>query len=108
MSASNKGEAPASLRMNDLLQGVGTPTRAEFNALVRSVINLQNVVRNVMSVMDENQTIANDNAANMNQNCLNLLDGLRVVAGEVGITNQGINDDVETALDLKHNPQVKH
>ncbi len=90
----------SNLRMNDLLQGMGPVTREEFRALVRSVINLQNVVKNVMDLMDANQQVANDNAQFMNQNCVNLLAAIQVIGDAVGIEVQGVNPAVQKQVDV--------
>lgn len=89
----------AQLHMNELLQGIGPVTREEFRALVRSVINLQNVVRNVMEVMDANQQIANDNSQAMNQNCVHLLAAVQTIGAAVGIEVQGVNPAVQKKVD---------
>lgn len=89
----------SNLRMNDLLQGIGPVTREEFRALVRSVINLQNVVRNTMDLMDANQQVANDNAQAMNQNCVNMLAAIQYIGQTVGIEVQGVNPAVQQQVD---------
>lgn len=89
----------SNLHMNDLLQGMGPVTREEFRALVRSVINLQNVVRNTLEIMDANQQVANDNAQNMNQNCVNMMAAIQVIGETVGIEVQGVNPAVQKKVD---------
>lgn len=87
------------LHMKELEQGIGPVTREEFRALVRSVINLQNVVRNTLELVDANQQVANDNAQAMNQNCVNMLAAIQYIGQTVGIEVQGVNPAVQKQVD---------